>query len=184
MGAFGLWYSLPITQKPRQPVLHTERLHLKPAALEDAEAFHTIWGDPEVIWWGHRGSPEATRSFMIDVTARSPLGRFDLGWWLLLDRRTGDVVGDGVLQPVPRQPAEIEIGWHLARAHWGRGYATEAGRRLLEYAFETAGLDVVVADIAFTNTRSISLARRLGMSLRPDPIERNGIAHGVWELRA
>ncbi len=166
-----------------QPVLHTERLHLKPVTVDDSEAFHLIWGDPEVIWWGHRRSLAETRRFMRHVTAVSPLGRDDIGWWLLLDRDTGDVIGDAVLQPAPRFPLEIEIGWHLVRDRWGNGYATESGRRLLAYALTDLGMEVIVADIAFTNERSIDVARRLGMHLRPDPVERNGIPHGVWESR-
>ncbi|MDH3518126.1 MAG: GNAT family N-acetyltransferase [Acidimicrobiia bacterium] len=167
-----------------QPVLHTERLHMRPVTLDDGEAFHLIWGDPEVIWWGHRNSIDDTREFMRNLTAVSPLGRDDIGWWLLLERATGDVIGDAVLQPVPRLPLEIEIGWHLVRSHWGRGYATEAAGRLLEYAIGRPDLDVIIADIAFTNNRSISVAERLGMTPRPDPIERGGIPHGVWEIRA
>ena len=167
-----------------QPVLHTERLHMRPVTLDDGAAFHLIWGDPEVIWWGHRNSIDETREFMRNLTAASPLGRDDIGWWLLLERETGDVIGDAVLQPVPRLPLEIEIGWHLVRSHWGRGYATEAAGRLLEYATGRLGLDVIIADIAFTNSRSISVAERLGMMPRPDPIERGGMPHGVWEIRA
>lgn len=166
-----------------QPVLHTERLHLEPLTLDDLEAFHTIWGDPEVIWWGHRPTLEETAAFARDLLGRSPFAPQGTGWWLLLDRASGDVVGDGVLQPVPRPTREIEVGWHLARAHWGHGYATEAARRLLEHGFTTLGLEVIVADIALQNDRSIAVAERLGMSRRAEPIERGGMPHGVWELR-
>lgn len=140
-----------------------------------------VWGDPEVIWWGHRPTLDDTRQLVTDLLGRSPFAPDGTGWWLLRGRSTGDVIGDVVLQPVPRPGGEIEVGWHLARNHWGGGYATEAARRILDHAFETLGLDAVVADIALQNTRSIAVAERLGMERRPDPIARNGLLHGVWE---
>ena len=167
-----------------QPVLHTDRLHLKPLTLDDVEAFHAIWGDPEVIWWGHRPTPAETAAFARDLLGRSPFAPPGTGWWLLHDRHSGQVVGDAVLQPVPRPTREVEVGWHLARSHWGRGYATEAALRLLDHGFAALGLDVIVADIALQNERSISVAERLGMTRRPEPIDRGGMPHGVWEIRA
>jgi ribosomal-protein-alanine N-acetyltransferase len=146
-----------------QPVLHSERLHFTPLSPRDADALHVIWGDPEVIWWGSHHTLDETRSFV--------------------HQETGEVVGDALLQPVPRPAGEIEVGWHLARAHWGRGYATEAGVRLVSHAFDILGVDVLIADIAPHNERSGAVARRLGMTLRPGSVERAGIVHQVWELQ-
>ena len=58
---------------------------------------------------------------------------------------------------------EIEIGWRLVRAAWGRGYATEAARPVLDHALYSLRLPRVVADIDPTNTGSISVARKLGL---------------------
>jgi RimJ/RimL family protein N-acetyltransferase len=88
-----------------------------------------------------------------------------------------------VLQPVPGPTNELEVGWHLARASWGRGYATEAAGALVELAFGPLGFELLVADIAPHNTASIAVAERLGMQRRPGEIDRGGIAHGVWEIR-
>jgi len=163
-----------------QPVLHTPRLHLQPLAAHHVAAMHPIWGDPQVIWWGHHRDPAETAAFVQRVLDRD--GPRGTGWWIVLDRNGSDAVGDVVLQPVPRESGEIEVGWHLSRDHWGRGYATEAAQRVLEHAFGTLGLGVVVADIAPHNAASIAVAERLGMRRRPDDIERAGIAHGVWEI--
>lgn len=164
-----------------QPVLHTERLHLQPLAAHHVAAMHPIWGDPDVIWWGHHRDPAETASFVQQVLGRErPPGT---GWWIVLDRDHTEAVGDVVLQPVPRESGEIEVGWHLARDHWGHGYATEAAQRVLDHAFGMLGFDVIVADIAPHNAPSIAVAERLGMTLRPGEIERGGIVHGVWEIR-
>jgi RimJ/RimL family protein N-acetyltransferase len=165
----------------RIPVLHTERLHLEPLRAVHAPLLHTITGDPEVFWWGADATVAETRTGIERLLGSDlPEG---LGTWLLLDRASDDVVGDVILKPVPRPSGEIEAGWHLARAHWGKGYATEAARRIVAHAFGTLGLDEVVSDIAVANTRSQAVARRLGMTPIPPQIERLGILHDVWRLR-
>ena len=61
----------------------------------------------------------------------------------------------------------VEVGWRLAREHWGQGYATEAARAWLAYGFETMDLAEIIAFTAPANQRSQAVMRRLGM--RHDP---------------
>jgi ribosomal-protein-alanine N-acetyltransferase len=72
---------------------------------------------------------------------------------------------------VPRFEAHftpaVEVGWRLAREHWGRGYATEAARAALDYGFGTVGLEEVVSLTVPANTRSIAVMERLGMTRDP-----------------
>jgi ribosomal-protein-alanine N-acetyltransferase len=63
----------------------------------------------------------------------------------------------------------VEIGWRLAREHWGKGYVTEAARACLDYAFSELALDEVVSITVPANTRSWAVMERLGM--RRDPSE-------------
>ena len=58
----------------------------------------------------------------------------------------------------------VEVGWRLAREHWGCGYATEAGRAALAYGFEELGLAEIVSFTSRLNTRSWRVMERLGMS--------------------
>lgn len=82
----------------------------------------------------------------------------------------GDFVGMAGLQRFagagPLGPC-VEIGWRLARQHWGRGYATEAGRAWLDHGFGTLGLGEIVAFTEAGNAASLAVMRRLGM--RRDP---------------
>lgn len=71
-----------------------------------------------------------------------------------------------VLFQAPFTPA-VEVGWRLARSHWGRGYATEAARASLAHGFHTLGLDEIVAFLLPANQRSAAVCERLGM--RRDP---------------
>jgi ribosomal-protein-alanine N-acetyltransferase len=61
----------------------------------------------------------------------------------------------------------VEIGWRLKREAWGHGYATEAGRAVLAYAFDDIGLDEVISFTSTTNFRSQQVMQRLGMTHDP-----------------
>ena len=85
------------------------------------------------------------------------------GNWAIVEKESGRVVGAVILQPLPGHP-EIEVGWHLARRAWGKGYATESARLGVDYGFETLGLNRIVAVINPANHRSLAVAERLGMT--------------------
>ncbi len=82
--------------------------------------------------------------------------------WKLLPGDGAELIGFCGLQPLP-ETDEIEIGWWLARAWWGRGLATEAARAALRDGFERAGLRRIVAIAQPANTASINVMRKLGM---------------------
>ena len=64
-------------------------------------------------------------------------------------------------------PLETEIGWTLARRHWGHGYATEAARAALAFGFDSLALPEIVSFTVPGNTRSRALMERLGMTRDP-----------------
>jgi ribosomal-protein-alanine N-acetyltransferase len=73
----------------------------------------------------------------------------------------------------------IEISWRLAAEHWGRGYATEAARRVLAYGFVTCDLPEIVAFTTTANQRSRALMTRLGMSRNPaEDFQHPGLPEG------
>ena len=61
----------------------------------------------------------------------------------------------------------VEVGWRLARAQWGHGYATEAARASLVYGFDTFGLSEIIAMLVPENRRSAAVCDRLGMTHDP-----------------
>ena len=61
----------------------------------------------------------------------------------------------------------VEVGWRLARQHWGKGYATEAADEALRFGFEELGLDEIVSFTAVANRRSRRVMERLGMTHDP-----------------
>jgi RimJ/RimL family protein N-acetyltransferase len=107
---------------------------------EDAVAWHRLFDDPDVMEF--HGGRSAGLSVYEELTARQRRHDAERGFclWSVLDE-SGRVIGFTGAQPWEREwgpTGEIEIGWRLARAHWGRGYVTAAARLTLERV-RTAG---------------------------------------------
>ncbi|KOG72875.1 acetyltransferase [Streptomyces antibioticus] len=139
-------------------------VRLRVPTHEDAVAWHRIFADPEVMRF-HGGRP-AGLSVYEELTARQRLHDAEHGFclWTVLDE-SEEVIGFTGAQPWRRDwgpVGEIEIGWRLGRAHWGRGYVTAAARETLSRVRE-AGVPGVVALVLRGNERSIAVTRRLGM---------------------
>ncbi|MFJ2648591.1 GNAT family N-acetyltransferase [Streptomyces sp. NPDC087420] len=140
-------------------------VHLRVPTEEDALAWHRLFDHPEVMEF--HGGASAEHSVYEELTARQRRHDAERGFcfWTLVDEH-GDAIGFTGAQPWPHETfgpvGEIEIGWRLGRAYWGRGYVTAAARTTLERV-RAAGIDRVVAMVLPENTRSVAVIRRLGM---------------------
>jgi len=98
---------------------------------------------------------------------RSAMASRGWGFWAVECPGTAPFIGfTGLSVPgfdAPFTPC-VEIGWRLARAFWGQGYASEAARAALAYGFGTLGLTEILAFTARGNARSIAVMRRIGMT--------------------
>lgn len=143
--------------------METPRLLLRPFTVADAPAMHAIYSDPEVMRFVGNGpvaSLPATEKMLRDYADHQ--SRRGFSFWAVAERATGALVGDAGLYE--GSGAEVELGYTLARASWGRGYATEAARAWLEAAFRVHGLDEVVALVEPANTGSIRVVEKLRMA--------------------
>jgi RimJ/RimL family protein N-acetyltransferase len=104
------------------------------------------------------------------------------GMWAAEERGSGRLVGRVGLH-YPEGWPDREVGWALARPFWGRGYATEGARAVLEHAFGTLGWDHVVSLIHPENRRSVRVAERLGAAFSGQ-IELRGVRHAVYRTEA
>jgi RimJ/RimL family protein N-acetyltransferase len=153
-------------------VFRTERLEARHwNAVEHAAGALAMYGDPEVVRFiGGKlvASEDAQRAEIEAIIGRIAKLAPGQGGWPLFERATGELVGVALLKPLPASPGhvsigEIEIGWHLARKHWRRGFATEAGKALLVRGFEALKLPELHAVVEPPNDASLAVARRLGM---------------------
>jgi RimJ/RimL family protein N-acetyltransferase len=165
------------------PLLETPRLGLVPWTLADAPDFHRLWGDPRVIFWGASPDLDASRATLERLLARGVGRPAPVGWHALRLRADGSLVGSVALQPAPWDPAELEVGWHLCHAAWGRGYATEAAEALIQAAFARLHVPRVVCAILPSNARSLAVAARLGFTRYARDVLHGGLPHDVHERR-
>lgn len=156
------------------PTLVTQRLVLRPFLPEDFEPWVAFHADPETMRYlgGVQTRAVAWRGLCAMAGAWSIRG---FSMFSLAERDTGRWVG----RVGPWQPEGwpgTEIGWGIARAFAGRGYAHEAAVAAIDFAFDTLGWAEVIHTIAPDNAASIALARKLGAANRgpttlPSPME-------------
>ena len=147
--------------------LETARLLLRPFAAGDREAIHAIYADPEVMRYvgngPHRTYEETDAALRI---YREVLKREGYSFLAVCERAGGALIGDAGLYPLGGQGPDVELGYTLARAAWGRGYATELGRALVDYAFNELRVPRVVAQVEPANAASRRVLEKLGLSER------------------
>jgi ribosomal-protein-alanine N-acetyltransferase len=144
-------------------ILETPRLLLRKFTAEDAEALEALLGDPAVMEFY---PAPLDRRGVEDWIARN-LGRYQRdghGLWAMALRDSKQVIGDcGCIMQEVEGRNEVEVGYHVRRDLWGRGYATEAARACLEYAFTRLGARRVISMIRPPNLASRRVAEKNGM---------------------
>jgi RimJ/RimL family protein N-acetyltransferase len=147
--------------------LTTERLHLRPFAEDDEAAIHAVYADPDVMRFvGHGAHRTMAETATALRTYADVLARHGYSFVAVIERESGELVGDAGLHPLAGVGPELELGYTLARRAWGRGYATEIGRALIAHAFEELGVPRVVAQVEPENAASRHVLRKLGMTER------------------
>ena len=143
-------------------LLETPRLLLRPFAPDDAVVVHRVYSDPDVMRYvatGPMASIAVTERLLYDYNAHQR--RLGYSFWAVIERSSGDLIGDAGLYRTPS--GEVELGYTLGAAWWGLGYATEAASRWLEAAFGELGVPEVVALAEPANVGSLHVLEKLGM---------------------
>jgi len=173
------------------PVLHTERLILRPIALEDFPRWAEMMADPEAARFLGGAQPAATawRGFMTMAGAWSLTG---VSMFSVIERDSGLWLG----RIGPWRPhgwPGTEVGWGLHPEAQGKGFGVEAAAAAIDYAFDVLGWTEVIHCIDPDNLPSIRLAERIGSynqgpTRLPPPfeqlsIERWGQTRDEWRAR-
>jgi ribosomal-protein-alanine N-acetyltransferase len=159
------------------PALATARLALRPATPADLTALHAIFTDARVRRWlfDDRIVSEAAAREIIDASTASFAGR-GFGQWTIREEGADPVIGCAGL--FSADGVEIEILYAVDPAHWGKGYATEAARAVLDHGFLTLALPRIAARADTPNRESIRLMERLGMRFEEErPIDGRPTVH-------
>jgi len=147
-----------------QPTLHTERLVLRPFAPADAPAVHAIVSDREIAANTlHIPHPYPDGMAAEWIGTQAPKWeKGDGAVFAAVLRDGGELVAAVGLEVEPPH-RRAELGYWVARAHWSRGYATEAGRAVVAFGFAELGLNRVQARHYARNPSSGAVMRKLGM---------------------
>lgn len=159
-------------------VLTTERLRLRWMNEDDTEAQFALFADPDVTryWSGAPWTERAQAAALIAATAADYASGAGLRFAIeLLDG--GAMIGNANLHHFVEASRRCEIGYALASGHWGRGYAVEALRAVLDYGFGALDLNRVEADIDPANLASARVLDKLGFR-REGYMPERWIVHG------
>ena len=151
------------------PRIETDRLILRPHRTEDFADCAAMWRDPQVVRYtiGSESPPQRTWQRLLAYCGHWALLGF--GYWAIESRSTGRYIGELGFADFHRDLPESvqglpEIGWALAVAAHGRGYATEAIGKVLEWGDANFEAATTICIIHRENLASIHLARRFGYS--------------------
>lgn len=148
------------------PELSTERLRLRPVTQDDLDPIYSYLSRPDVCRFllHEPRTREQVAEWLDRSTRQGALGVDGDGARLAVIRRDDDrLLGDVSLVIKSAAMAEAEIGWIFHPDHGGRGYATEAARALLDFAFGPLNAHRVIAELHPDNDASVRLCRRLGL---------------------
>lgn len=145
-------------------ILETERLYLRQFEEEDADILQSIFSDAETMkYYPAPFSLQQTQDWIKRNQERYIKDGF--GLWGVCLKETNELIGDcGLVKQIVDGETEIEIGYHINRKYWAKGYATEAAQGCKEYGFYQLGFDKLISIIDPENIASIRVAEKNGFT--------------------
>ena len=175
-----------MTMPPAVYFLTSARVGFRTWSEADLPLALSLWGDPQVTHYiDSRGalSPEEVKErLQREIATQQSAG---VQYWPIFLLANGDFLGCAGLRPHRPAEAIYEFGVHLRAAHWGQGYATEAGRAALQYAFERLGAKGVFAGHHPRNQPSRRMLIALGFRYTRDELyPPTGLHHPSYLMEA
>ncbi|HEU0213573.1 MAG TPA: GNAT family N-acetyltransferase [Jiangellaceae bacterium] len=163
--------------------VESQRLVLRTWRPDDRPAFAVINADPTVTEHVSRMPLSRDESDALVDRIEASWRHRGYGLYAVEDRDSGELLGFCGLSHHRALPDEVEVGWRLARAAWGRGLATEAALVCRDLAFDTLHLDRLISVTIEANVRSSRVMEKLGMHLwRTVPFEDWTLT--IWAMTA
>ncbi len=153
---------------PETLTLKTNRLTLRPWRDSDIAPFAAMCADPDVMRY-FPATMSAEECQQYGAAANNLFATHGYSRWAV-ETAEAPFIGFVGLRPTDFEshftPC-VEIGWRLAKTHWGKGYATEGARAVLTFGFKSLALEEIVSFTPLINTPSIAVMKRLGMTYDP-----------------
>lgn len=160
----------------------SERLRFRPLAAEDVDLSIAIWTDPEVVKYVAEGVYTEAEIIEEMPYVVNRAGGGCIGVWVIEEKASGEKLGSVFLLPMPIDlddtdwdlvqgeaipDGPIEVGYVLIQSAWGKGYATEACRRITRFAFEETPLQEIWGVTDPENEASKNVLRKCGYGHEP-----------------
>lgn len=163
--------------------LKTERIGFGIWRKDDLDQARRLWGDPQVTRYISRNGifseEDIKNRLQTEVLNQN---RFGIQYWPLFDLQNHELIGCCGLRKHGEH--DYELGFHLRPSYWHQGYAEEAARAVISYAFETLQAEVLLAGHHPENAASERLLKKLGFRLKGrEYYEPTGLYHPSYELR-
>lgn len=162
-------------------ILNTPRLLLRPFQLDDAEALFHLNADPEVLQYTGDLPFESILAARAFISAYDAYERYGMGRWAVLSAPDQQFLGWCGLKYTAHLD-EYDLGFRFFQAFWNQGYATEASKACLQWAFETRKLKEVVGRAMLVNKASIHVLEKLGMCWQR-PYSMDEQPAGIWSIK-
>ena len=146
------------------PVLETDRLVFRAIRRSDLDDIYEYSSNPktsEFLLWTPHVSIEYTKRFIDIILAKYKLGEYHD--WAVVLKESGKMIGTCGFTKIDEDNSIAEIGYVLNPKFWGMGLATEAAKKVIEFAFSNLNVNRVEAKFMFGNDASLSVMRKLGM---------------------
>ncbi len=158
------------------PMLEGARIRLRGFREDDLPDFYAVHSDPAVNrYWSFPAWTELSQARDYFASAIAGRDASRMLCWAIAECENDRLTGALTLFAINREQGRAEIGYALRSSHWGRGYAQEALRMALDYAFDILELRRIEADIDPRNTGSCKLVERLGFV-------REGLLRDRWQV--
>lgn len=164
-------------------VLDSERLSFRLMDITDESLFLDLDNDPEVMKFINGGKPTTKQEHLdIHIPRHSAFRNPDKGWgyWATFIKETNTFIGWVLVRPMDffsegKDLTNIELGWRFKQLAWGKGYATEAAKAVLQSLKEQVKYNKFTAIAVSDNTGSIKIMQKIGMTfvkkqLHKDPL--------------
>lgn len=166
----------PPAQAARLPTLVAPRLQLRWMENRDLDDLYAVYSDPEVVrYWSHVAWPHRDEASIYLEAIDSGFQAGDLFQWGVALRGDDRVIGTVTLYAIDHAQGRAEVGFALAREHWGHRYGREALTVLFEHAFNALALRRVEADVDPRNLPSLRTLETLGF-------RREGYLRQRWQV--
>ena len=146
--------------------LETGRLILRRYTVDDAPAMFERWcHDPEVsrfLTWPPHASVDVTRALLTEWVA--DYDRPDCYNWVLELKDGGGIIGNCSVVRIDESIDELELGYCMGRAWWGKGYMPEAVRAIVAFLFDVVSANRVAAEHDLENQKSGRVMQKAGMT--------------------